>query len=289
MTSESVKSRIFNRELKLRVMSALVLGVVTLVLTWVGGYPFVLLVAVAAIAILFEYNRMCGALIPVHVFYSGFAALLIVIFAWFAGLDFAAFCMASAAAIVLAVWEIMDRRTIWSPIGFAYATLPFFAMSSLRGDTEFGLYLILILFACVWGADVFAYFFGKTIGGPKLAPRLSPQKTWAGFIGSLIGAVVMSASINVLFGYPVTDVFVGLILVLAVLSQIGDLIESMLKRKFGVKDSGTLIPGHGGVLDRVDGLIVAAVGLWMVLSVMQMQTKLTTSFESLFTHAFLML
>jgi len=110
----------------------------------------------------------------------------------------------------------------------------------------------------VWSTDIGGYVAGRTIGGPKLAPRISPNKTWSGFAGAIVGAVIFGGLVALLFGAEMpllAGAFAG---VLAIVAQMGDLFESAIKRKFGVKDSGRLIPGHGGMLDRVDGLIAAA-------------------------------
>jgi len=288
VNSDKSLAHIFNHELKLRVASALVLGILILLITWIGGKTFALLWAAIAIAVYFEFCRICSSAAPKAPILAGYGAVFVVSAAWISGNDVIAHWMAMIFVLVFVLWEVLLRKSVWVALGLVYAIVPFFAMSTLRGETDVGLFLILVLFACVWGADVFAFFFGKAIGGPKLAPRLSPKKTWAGFIGSLIGAVSMSVAVSVLFGYPVTILFLVLIVFLAVISQIGDLLESMLKRRFDVKDSGSLIPGHGGVLDRVDGLIVAGASLWIILLVMQMSGNSIFSLHAVFANAFLM-
>jgi len=148
-------------------------------------------------------------------------------------------------------------------VALAYAALPFVALVEMRAGGA-GLFIILFVFACVWGADTFAYFFGKTLGGPKLAPAISPNKTWSGFVGGFIGAIAISVLLELAFSYPVGTGAVLLAVILAFASQIGDLFESWVKRRFGHKDSGKLIPGHGGVLDRIDGLIFAIIAAWLI-------------------------
>jgi len=189
--------------------------------------------------------------------------------------------------VVLALWQMFVNRTIWSALGLAYAALPFFAMSDLRSDNYNGLIVILLLYFCVWGADVFAYFAGRTIGGPKLAPRISPNKTWSGFIGSLVGALFLSYLVDLAAGFDPILVFFIIMLLAAVVSQLGDLMESSIKRKFDVKDSGSIIPGHGGVLDRVDGLVVAAVFIWLVTLYISAQTGQSNDLPTVFVDAFL--
>lgn len=147
----------------------------------------------------------------------------------------------------------------WSYLGICYVGLPALAFTLLRNDPEFGFAAILWIFLIVWAADILAYFAGRTIGGPKLAPMISPKKTWAGLGGAVAGSTLVSSIFAYTFhlnGILVLAILAGC---LAVVEQAGDLFESSLKRFHGVKDSGALIPGHGGVIDRVDGLIAVAV------------------------------
>jgi len=162
-----------------------------------------------------------------------------------------------SVAVVVDVLTVTLRRP-------ALAGLPMLALVALRSDPAYGLAAIIFLLIVVWTTDIGAYFAGRAMGGPKLAPRISPKKTWSGAIGGLVAAVVASA-LFVWFLLPadlLPDTLLPLILLAAVLSavsQCGDLLESALKRRFDVKDSSRLIPGHGGLMDRVDALIVAAV------------------------------
>ena len=147
----------------------------------------------------------------------------------------------------------------WSYFGICYVGLPAIALILLRNDPDYGFAAIFWIFLIVWAADILAYFAGRIIGGPKLAPVISPKKTWAG----LGGAVAGSALVSSIFAYTIhlNGILILAVLAgsLAVVEQAGDLFESALKRFHGVKDSGTLIPGHGGAIDRVDGLITVAV------------------------------
>ena len=288
MSQSAEGHKIFNQELKLRAVSAIILAAAVLLMTWIGGKTFTLLWAVIAIVVYFEYSRICREALPVQTVVAGYAAVLLTIGTWMVGQQEIAYWMAAVSCAALLCWEMIIRRSIWSALGIAYALLPFFAMSELRGADQAGLFVIIILFGCVWGADILAYFFGKSIGGPKLAPRISPKKTWSGFIGSLFGALGLTYLVNMYFGFGYTAKFAFVILLLAIISQIGDLIESVLKRKFQIKDSGGLIPGHGGVLDRIDGLITAGVALWIVLLVMRQSDGNVTALGDLFVNAFLM-
>jgi phosphatidate cytidylyltransferase len=170
---------------------------------------------------------------------------------------------AALALIVYAEWLAIvrgkSRSGGWIAAGIIYAGALFVAVTALRGDPALGLPAIFFLFAIVWAADVFAYFTGRALGGPKLAPSISPKKTWSGMVGGLVGAMIAGLGVLMLFGVPVGAMHALIAMVLALASVAGDLFESGFKRLFAVKDSGRLIPGHGGFMDRLDGFIAAAV------------------------------
>jgi len=281
-------SRSARAEFTLRVISAVLLAVLALYVTWAGGRSFSLMCAVAGFLILVEYTRICGAVIPLRIRLTAFASFGLVVAAWFSGQSNLAMGIAGVAVLVLVSWEWLIARSLWGGAGFAYAALPFFALIALRESNDSGLVIILMLFASVWGADISAYAAGRLIGGPKLAPRLSPNKTWAGFFGSLAGGILLAYGLVRWFGFQPGVAFFGLVLGLAAVSQIGDLVESALKRRFGVKDSGTLIPGHGGVLDRIDGLIAAGVVLWLLGLALIWQQPSPASLPQILTDVFLL-
>lgn len=282
-----VKQPFMSKELKLRIISAIVLAVIVLSVTWIGGKTFTLLWAVAAILILKEFNRICSTKISIAQNISAFIALFLILAAWLMGDRQTAFLIFGVGGSVLALWQFIFTRSLWGALGLIYSAVPFFAMSDLRSDNYNGLVVIMLLYFCVWGADVFAYFSGRTIGGPKLAPKISPNKTWSGFIGSLVGALFLSYLVDVTAGFEPIFVFFVIMLLAAVVSQLGDLMESSIKRRFDVKDSGSIIPGHGGVLDRVDGLVVAAVFLWLVSLYVAQQQGLGNDLPTVFVNAFL--
>jgi phosphatidate cytidylyltransferase len=154
--------------------------------------------------------------------------------------------------------------------GVLYCGLPVLALIWLR-NLQLGLEATIFLLLCVWAADVVAYFAGRTLGGPKLAPAISPKKTWAGAIGGIVGAMIVAGGLAGVWLANIEGtkawLFITLAGVFATLSVLGDLFESWLKRRAGVKDSGRLLPGHGGVLDRLDGLVpvaLAGAGFFMV-------------------------
>ena len=151
------------------------------------------------------------------------------------------------------------RRWYWPVIGILYVGLCCMSLVYLRADATEGLGLVLAFFSIIWATDIGAYLVGRTLGGPKLAPKVSPNKTWSGALGGLVCAVLASLGLLIwATGLPVTAALVGAAASLSIVSQAGDLFESALKRRYQVKDSGGIIPGHGGVMDRFDGLWAAA-------------------------------
>jgi phosphatidate cytidylyltransferase len=178
--------------------------------------------------------------------------------AFFGGAAFAVFWAAAALAVAWE-WTRLVKGPVWLVSGVVYAAAMFAAPVILRGDAAFGLLAIVLLFAIVWSTDIFGYFGGRAMGGPKLMPAVSPKKTWSGAIAGTLGAMIVAVLVARLFGSFSTVAIAAVALLLSVCAQAGDLFESWVKRKFGVKDSSHLIPGHGGVMDRLDGFWAAAV------------------------------
>lgn len=185
--------------------------------------------------------------------------------AYLGGWLFALFWGAAAIA-VLWEWTALVRtaklaplmRASWFTAGIGYAAALFLAPVLLRADAGYGFLAIVLLFAIVWTTDVAAYFAGRAIGGPKLMPSVSPKKTWSGAIAGTLGAMVVAVVTSSFFGSFNVPAIAVIALVLSVFSQLGDLLESWIKRRFGAKDASQLIPGHGGVMDRLDGFWTAA-------------------------------
>lgn len=163
------------------------------------------------------------------------------------------------AVLMLREWDDMNEHrasSVWGWAGVAYVTATCLSFILLRNES---LTLLVYLLAVVWATDIGAYFAGRSIGGPKLAPRISPKKTWAGLFGGMLSAVAVGGILSVFFTFPANIVSAALLsAALAVVAQAGDLFESWMKRVAGIKDSSNLIPGHGGILDRVDGLTFSA-------------------------------
>jgi phosphatidate cytidylyltransferase len=190
---------------------------------------------------------------------------------WLGGVTFVVFWTV-AASIVLWEWSMLARNrphTLpafagWMVCGLLYAGILLLAPILLRRDAAYGLTAILFLFAIVWATDIAAYFAGRAIGGPKLWAAVSPKKTWSGAVGGTIGGIVAGLVLIKLAGLVVAPMLVLLAFGLSVASQAGDLLESAIKRHFGAKDASQLIPGHGGLMDRLDGFLTAAAAAVMV-------------------------
>ncbi len=248
------------QELKLRIISALVLAVIMLWATWAGGMVFRAVAIALGLLMYHEWSTITRLTSEDRAgFFAGWAVLVVVSVAIVAGAPGFGLLATVLAVTGFGLRGMMTGSGRWLAGGVAYAGLSAVAIASLRGDSDSGMTILVFLFAIVWGTDIAAYFTGRALGGPKLAPRISPGKTWSGAIGgTAIGVVSGLAVVMSMTSLPVLP-FVAIAFGLSVFSQIGDLFESFVKRRFGVKDSSHLIPGHGGVLDRVDGLVFAAV------------------------------
>lgn len=227
---------------------------------YLGGWPFHLLVGIAAGLMLVEYCdmhrlRRTWPLVGLALLSFNLWAVPELVPARLPELDEWRIWFATAAFFALAL--AVGARSRRLGLGYIYIAIP--ALSLIFLDYV-SWKLVLWALLVVWTTDIFAYFAGRSLGGPKLAPRISPNKTWSGLIGGVVGAAVI--------GWGAADVlelqqrFFAAGGAMAVLAQAGDLYESALKRRAGVKDSGTLLPGHGGVLDRLDGLLPVAVATW---------------------------
>ncbi len=240
--------------LKVRVLSALAMAPLALAMVWFGGWALAVFVAGIAALVSLEWSRL-----TVSNWQAPAAAIMIstvlsaVLAAAFAAFDWAfGFVIVAATTMMLA--GLAERPLVWLGAGIFYVGLPCLALLWLRALSILGLETILWVLVLVWAVDVAAYFTGRAIGGPKLAPLISPSKTWAGVGGGVAAAAVVGLAAASLTGaklLPLAVVSAGL----AIVEQAGDLMESAVKRHFHVKDAGHLIPGHGGLMDRVDGLV----------------------------------
>lgn len=235
--------------LRTRIVSALIMAPLALLIVWLGSPFFDALVAVAAAIMVWEWDRICRGRFGNTGRMSAVAIAVAVLMSVHLPLP------ALAVVWVVMLAAAVFSRSGWLAMGTLYIGVPMVALVWLRAEAGVGTLFWLLL--VIWATDTGAYLFGRTIGGPKLAPRISPKKTWAGLIGGMLCAGLIGGAVAFYLGNPGWIKLVALAAVLAVVSQIGDLFESSVKRRFGVKDSSNIIPGHGGILDRVDGLIAA--------------------------------
>ena len=249
-----------HRNLFQRVVSASVLIPVAVASLVIGDWYFWLFSLFFSILATLEYYGIVARLAPAPFHFIGGVLPIMVFF--LAGLapDWPVVWvyLGIASAVMAGLGTLLRAGSIWFLlIGPFYTILPLLCGVALR-DSPKGMMVILYILAVVWGSDIGGYLFGRLIGGPRLAPAISPGKTWAGAIGGILSATVLAGL--VIFLAPVSQPLMLVLFapVLSCVSQVGDLLESLLKRHYGVKDSGRLIPGHGGALDRIDGLLVAA-------------------------------
>jgi phosphatidate cytidylyltransferase len=244
------------RNLLMRVAAALVLAPAALAIAYAGGWLWTSLVTLAAIGLYVEWLMIVGAARERRVVAAGGVALAI------AGLCLAAGRIdASLVALVLglaAVALLSPERRHWTAAGFLYAAAAEVASVLVRLDQTEGFGALILILLVVWATDIGGYFAGRGIGGPKLWPRVSPKKTWAGALGGFAASLLVAGGF-VASGLGKTGPILLLGAVLSIASQLGDLFESAVKRGFGVKDSSHLIPGHGGLMDRLDGFVAAVV------------------------------
>lgn len=255
------------RDLKKRAISAAVLGPGALLCVWLGAEVWTALMTVAVAVLCWEWVRLCG--LRSHL-WPGMA------------LPGAVFVACALAVFGLPLWGLLflllgfiatwvasprlRRRSgppppaLWLALGVLYIGIAGIALITLRHDNEAGRDNVLFLFFVVWASDIGAYMAGRMVGGPKLAPAISPGKTWSGAVGGLLSSMLVGwlAADWLVPGNPSVPKVLLVAAVLGVATQLGDLLESAVKRRFKVKDSSMLIPGHGGLLDRLDGLMAAA-------------------------------
>ncbi len=239
-----------------RIVSAIVLGLAALAAAWFGGWLFVAFWALAAAAVGWEWVGLVGARPRASVLAIGGAALgtaAVLLGTGLIATPIAALVV--GAALVLAM-DVSKQRG-WTAFGVFYAAAALVPVVLLRAD-EIGLVAVLWLFAVVWSTDIAAFYCGRAFGGPLLWPAVSPKKTWAGAVGGALAAIIAGSAIVWAAGVSLRPAHVLVALAVSIASQAGDLFESAMKRKFHVKDASQIIPGHGGVMDRLDGFVAAA-------------------------------
>lgn len=248
-------------DLWVRVASAAILAPLVLAAVWAGGWFFAGLLAVAAILMAREIAGLLFGEASIGKSALLAVTALIALALAGAGLTTAALAAGAAGLAFSLAARSWTGQSLWPALAaYPYLVVPVVALIWLRADPGLGLAVTIWLLATVWAIDICAYFAGRFIGGPKLAPRISPKKTWAGLIGGMAGAIAVAIVTWNWIGGGSLLALVSIAIVLTVIEQAGDFAESALKRRAGVKDSGGLIPGHGGILDRVDGLMAVAIG-----------------------------
>ncbi|WP_426957717.1 phosphatidate cytidylyltransferase [Muricoccus radiodurans] len=253
------------RDLNKRFLSALVLGPAALLCVWLGANPYTALIAVGIAILTWEWVHLCGlktrqlpgAGVPVAVLLAG--ALAVVewpLTAW--TVLIAGFLLTWAWAERLRGRDRPEWPALRLALGVLYIGIAGLCLIELRHDNEAGRANVLFLLLVVWSSDVGAYLAGRAFGGPLLWPQVSPAKTWAGALGGLLVAMAIGTSAALVLAPGHAGRAAAVAAILAVATQAGDLLESWIKRHFKVKDTSSLIPGHGGLLDRLDGLLAAA-------------------------------
>jgi phosphatidate cytidylyltransferase len=246
-----------SNNLALRILSAVVLAPLALLAAYLGGWPFALFWAAAALAVLWEWVSLVVG--PTHrlMLSSCGSAIAVAALVEWRGLPATAILLVGMGALAALIFAPHGKR-IWIAAGIGYAGALLLAPLLLRADDADGFLALVLLFAVVWTTDVFGYFVGRALGGPKLMPAISPNKTWSGAIAGALGAIVVAVAVAKAFGPFDTATIALIALLLSVAAQLGDLMESWVKRQFGAKDASQLIPGHGGVMDRLDAFWAAA-------------------------------
>jgi phosphatidate cytidylyltransferase len=245
-------------ELTLRVVSSAVLAPLAVALSYLGGWTFFLFWAIAACGIFWEWRAILRDPGPTPKG-LGECAVAVAGASAMTGRLGAAAVFLGLGMVVEAVVATTAVFRAWAAAGVLYAGSLLIACVLLRADPQYGFAAIVFLFAIVWTTDILAYFVGRFLGGPRLWPQVSPNKTWSGATGGLAGAIVAALAVAYYAHLANPLAAAALALVLSVASQGGDLFESAFKRRFGVKDAGHVIPGHGGIMDRLDGFLAAAV------------------------------
>lgn len=253
--------------LAVRVASALVLAPLAVAFAYIGGWPFELFWGLAALVVIWEWSGLAAGADRRSAFMVGAASILLAL--GLAGsivnageavreLRLLAAVLVLALGMLVTCAFVRDGQRGWAAAGIPYAAAIGLAPTILRVDGGYGFLALVYLFAIVWATDIMAYFTGRAVGGPKLAPRVSPGKTWSGAIGGLLGGAAAAIAVALAAGLGDLVVITCIAIVLSVCAQAGDLFESAVKRRFGAKDASRLIPGHGGVMDRLDGFVAAA-------------------------------
>lgn len=267
-------------ELGLRIVTAFLLGSISVALAWAGTLPFAALVLAVALILSWEWSQVVrgpGIDLPLAIQAAAAAGAIALAAFGFAALGVAILLIGTIIVLALE----FGARPVLSAAGVLYAGLPAVALIWLRSSEPMGFYAVIFVMLVVAATDTAAFFCGRLIGGPRLAPSISPKKTWSGLLGGISAAGLTAGAFAYALGAPalplaVVGVAMGLV------AQAGDLAESSLKRAFHLKDASGLLPGHGGFMDRVDGLVPVAVLLALVLLFLDPNAPADALFAGLF-------
>ena len=242
--------------LAMRVMAALVLAPLAIAAAWFGGWFWIGLATITVVGLFGEWFLIIGNLRRPALMWGFLSLASAGVCLAINNFELANLCI----ALGLFAMFLFSARALrsWSAIGLGYTAAALFACVLVRRDPSYGFSALIFVFLVVWITDILGYFVGRGVGGAKLWVRVSPKKTWSGAIGGVTGSIVFAAAFAAA-GYGKLAPMLLLGTVISVISQLGDLFESALKRQFGVKDSSQIIPGHGGLLDRLDGFMAAIV------------------------------
>lgn len=244
-------------DLKVRVLSALVMAPVVLGAVWAGGWVFHALIAFGSVIAVSEWTSIVPSARRLPARLMATIGILVALMVQIVAGPAAGLGAAAAFAVLTAIVGGGTDRNLLG-FGVLYVAVGMAGLMWLRDLPDNGLSLFLFVLFAIWATDIGAYAAGRSIGGPKLAPRISPKKTWAGLIGGMAASALFGWLVALAFGAARPDIALVVGAATAVVGQAGDLFESAVKRRYNVKDSGQLIPGHGGILDRIDGLLAAA-------------------------------
>jgi phosphatidate cytidylyltransferase len=246
-------------ELLLRIVSGCIMAAIALGAVMLSPWSFLALVIVVGGLLAWEWGSATrGTGFDATALIQAVCIAAVALFVAMTRIDLAALLLGACCG-VLAFAAPERRQGIWAAAGLLYIALPVAALVWLRSDPSYGLMAILLLLTVVWTTDTASYVSGRTLGGPKLAPPISPKKTWSGFIVGTLTPALVGYGFGLSLGSTSPLALAGISIVLALACQVGDLLESAVKRRLGLKDMSQLIPGHGGVFDRIDSLLLAAV------------------------------
>lgn len=255
--AQTTKMLVTSEEFKKRVLSALLLAPLAIAAVYLSGWVADIVCAIVALLILREWRGVTSGSYPLYVFVLEAALVCALVFLIYAGMKTAALTLVLLLAGATFALTAINARLSWAIGGLVYALLFPLGTLLILQSGHLGFEAAVFICFVIWTTDVFAYFSGRMIGGPKLWPAISPKKTWAGFVGGTAGGLIAGFVLSKLLGLTWTPALAGVSLALSFAGHGGDLFESWVKRHFHKKDSGDLIPGHGGIMDRVDGLSAA--------------------------------